>query len=59
VLEGTLRVARDGQPDETVQAGSAFKNDGVHNAINAGDKPAKIIAVYDVEKGKPMTTPTP
>jgi quercetin dioxygenase-like cupin family protein len=59
VLEGTLTVERPGQPNETVTAGSSFKNDGIHNAINRTASPTKILAVFAVEKGKPMTEAVP
>ena len=59
VLEGTLEVERPGQPNETVQAGQSFKNDGIHNAMNKTQQPTKILAVFAVEKGKPMTEAVP
>jgi hypothetical protein len=31
----------------------------VHNARNPGTKPVKILAVYIVEKGKPMAESVP
>ena len=42
-------------------AGESFKNDsgGVHNAMNKGSKPVKILAVYLVEKGKPLAESVP
>ena len=58
VLEGSLIVERDGQPPVTVTAGQAFKNEaGVHDAKNPGTKAVKILAVYLVEKGKPLGEP--
>lgn len=60
VLEGTLVVEHDGQPPITVKAGEAVKNEAaVHNAKNIGKTPVKILAVYLVEKGKPMAEPVP
>lgn len=60
VLEGTLIVQRDGRPDSTLTAGQAFKNDpGIHNAKNPGRTPTRILAVYIVEKGKPLAEPAP
>ena len=59
VLEGTLEVERPGQPNETVQPGQSFKNDGIHNAMNKTQRPTKILAVFAVEKGKPMTEAVP
>jgi quercetin dioxygenase-like cupin family protein len=60
ILEGTVIIERDGQPPVTVKAGEALKNEAaVHNARNPGTKPVKILAVYLVEKGKPMAEPVP
>jgi len=59
VLEGTLEVERPGQPNETVSPGQSFKNDAIHNAINRTSSPTKILAVFAVEKGKPMTEAVP
>lgn len=57
VLEGSLVLEHDGRPTETLKAGSAFKNDGVHNGRNTGKVPVKVLAVYLVEKGKPIAEP--
>lgn len=60
VLEGSVIVEREGQAPVTLIAGEAFKNDaGIHNAKNPGTKPVKILAVYLVEKGKPLAEPVP
>jgi|SRR5437667_7395813 len=57
VLEGTVVVEHDGRPTATLKAGDTFKNDGPHTAKNGGTTPAKILAVYLVEKGKPLAEP--
>ena len=59
VLEGSLILEHEGHPNLTLKAGDTFKNDGVHDAKNTGDKPVKILAVYMVEKGKPLAEPVP
>jgi len=60
VLEGSVVIEHEGQPPITVKAGEAIKNTAaVHNARNPGTKPVKILAVYIVEKGKPMAEPVP
>jgi quercetin dioxygenase-like cupin family protein len=60
ILEGSVVIEREGQPPVTLKAGEALKNDAqVHNARNAGTVPVKILAVYLVEKGKPMAEPVP
>jgi quercetin dioxygenase-like cupin family protein len=55
VIEGTVMMQHEGRPDRTMKAGDFFKNDGVHNVMNHGTSTAKILAVYMVEKGKPVT----
>jgi quercetin dioxygenase-like cupin family protein len=60
VLEGSVTLEREGKPAETLTAGQAFKNEaGIHNAKNPGTAPVKILAVYIVEKGKPLAEPVP
>jgi quercetin dioxygenase-like cupin family protein len=59
VLEGTILLQHEGRPDTTVKAGDSFSNTGVHNASNTGPNPARILAVYLVEKGKPLAEPVP
>ncbi len=60
VLDGSLVVEHDGQASYTAKAGDAIKNEAaVHNAKNIGTKPVKILAVYLVEKGKPMSELVP
>jgi quercetin dioxygenase-like cupin family protein len=60
VLEGSVELEHEGQPLRTLSAGQAFKNEaGVHNARNTGKTNAKILAVYIVEKGKPLADPVP
>jgi quercetin dioxygenase-like cupin family protein len=60
VLEGSVVIEHPGKAPITVNAGEAVKNEAeVHNAKNVGDKPVKILAVYLVEKGKPMAEAVP
>jgi quercetin dioxygenase-like cupin family protein len=59
VLEGSLLLMHEGHANLPLKAGDTFKNDGVHDAKNTGDKPVKILAVYLVEKGKPLAEPVP
>jgi quercetin dioxygenase-like cupin family protein len=60
VLDGSVVIERAGQPPITVKAGEALKNEAVvHDALNPGTKPVRILAVYIVEKGKPMAEPVP
>jgi quercetin dioxygenase-like cupin family protein len=59
VLEGEFMVAFDGQPEKTFKAGQSLEvpDRAIHNEGAVGDKPAKLIAVYVVEKGKPLVQP--
>ena len=59
VLDGTVTIVNDGGKPVTLKAGDVIENAAgtVHNATNPGKKPVKILAVYIVEKGKPMAEP--
>ena len=60
ILDGTMTVEHDGSPTTTVKAGDAVMNKAeIHNAKNTSTKPVKILAVYLVEKGKPMAESVP
>ena len=59
VVEGTLELLIEGQPPRVVKAGEAFFVPAgvVHDGRNVGSGPAKVLATYVVEKGKPVATP--
>ncbi len=59
VLEGETVLSVDGQPDRTLRAGDSFTIPaGVpHDARVVGNKPAKVLAIYVVERGKPLAMP--
>jgi len=59
VLEGTLQLEIAGQPPRTLNAGEAFfvPAGAVHDGRNTGSGPAKVLATYVVEKGKPVASP--
>jgi quercetin dioxygenase-like cupin family protein len=59
MLEGEFWLAIDGQPEKTYKAGDSFEvpNQAIHNEGAVGAVPAKFIAVYVVEKGKPLVNP--
>ena len=60
VLEGSVTLEHEGEPARMLKAGDSFRNaPGVHNAKNTGTTPVKILAVYLVEKGKPLAEPVP
>ena len=55
VLEGTVQVTVEGQPPKLYHPGEAFliPSEAHHRAIAIGG-PAKLAAVYVVDKGKPL-----
>jgi hypothetical protein len=59
VLDGSVVIEYPGKPATTYKAGEAFKNEGPHTARNPGATTAKVVAVYLVEKGKPLADPAP
>lgn len=60
ILEGSVTLEHEGESPRVLKAGDSFNNGaGVHNARNTGKTPVKILAVYLVEKGKPIAEPVP
>ncbi len=59
VVEGTLTLEVEGRPTATLKAGDSFFIEAgkVHEGINDGKAPVKLVGVFVAEKGKPMTTP--
>jgi quercetin dioxygenase-like cupin family protein len=59
VLDGEFMIQIDGQPEKIFKAGQSLEvpNGAIHNEGAVGAKPAKVIAVYVVEKGKPLVQP--
>ena len=59
ILEGEFLLALDGQPEKTFTAGQSLEvpNKAIHNEGVVGPGPAKLIAVYLVEKGQPLVNP--
>jgi len=60
VLEGEFVLLVEGQPDKPLKVGKSYQvpPGAIHDA-RAGDKGAKVIATYVVEKGKPFASPVP
>ena len=58
VLEGTVVIKIDGQPDKALKAGDSWQVPvgAIHDGIT-GPQGAKVIVTYVVEKGKPLATP--
>jgi quercetin dioxygenase-like cupin family protein len=59
LLEGSVVFDHQGRPSVTKKAGEVFQNDvaAAHDVRNTGTTPAKILAIYVVEKGKPLAEP--
>jgi quercetin dioxygenase-like cupin family protein len=60
MLEGEMTLLIEGQPPLALKTGESCKipPGAVHDA-QTGEKGAKLIAIYVVEKGKPLATTTP
>ena len=60
LLDGDLTVLERGQPGKPIQAGQSWHvRPGVVHEVKAGDRTTKVLAMYVVEKGKPLATPWP
>lgn len=61
VLEGTAVLEVEGQPPVPLRAGEAYHipANRPHDVKNAGPGPARALAVYVVEKGRPLAVPAP
>jgi quercetin dioxygenase-like cupin family protein len=59
VLEGESELLVDGQPTRLLKAGDSYSIPAgvVHDAKVHGDKSAKVLAVYVVDKTKPLASP--
>jgi len=61
VVSGEGEILMEGKPPLKIKPGDGFVVPGgtKHDAHNTGEQPLKLIAVYVVEKGKPLATPAP
>jgi quercetin dioxygenase-like cupin family protein len=61
VLEGAGVLEVDGEPPLPYKAGDSYHIEATrkHDAKNTGTAPLKVLAVYLIEKGKPLTVPAP
>ena len=59
VLEGEAELMVQGQPVRKLKAGDGLvvPMGAIHDVRNTGSAPFKLVAVYVVEKGKPIATP--
>ena len=58
VIEGTMTLLIDGMPPKTLGAGDSYQvpPGAIHDG-KSGDKGVKVMAVYVVERGKPLASP--
>jgi quercetin dioxygenase-like cupin family protein len=61
VVDGQIELRALGKDPRRVQAGDAFGNPRgtVHQFVNVGDKPVRMITTLVVDKGKPRTMMQP
>jgi quercetin dioxygenase-like cupin family protein len=61
VLEGESDLLIDGKPPLHLKAGDSYQIPAgvIHDVKVSGDKPLKVLAVYVVDKSKPLATPAP
>ncbi|MCG6204471.1 cupin domain-containing protein [Rhodopseudomonas sp. HC1] len=61
LLEGEALMSIDGQPDKHLKAGDSYSIPAgvVHDAAAHGGGAAKVMAVWVVDKTKPLATPAP
>jgi len=61
LLQGELTIEVEGQPTRVYKPGDAalIPAGAVHEGRNTGTVPSKVIGVFIVEKGKPLSTPAP
>jgi quercetin dioxygenase-like cupin family protein len=61
LLEGEADLIIEGKPDQHLKAGDSYAipAGAVHDARVHGDKPLKVLAIYVVDKTKPLATPAP
>jgi quercetin dioxygenase-like cupin family protein len=59
ILQGELTVDTEGQPKKVLKAGDPFLVEAgrVHEGVNTGNVPVKVLATFITEKGKPLTIP--
>jgi quercetin dioxygenase-like cupin family protein len=60
IMEGDMVLMIEGKPPLALKAGDSYQvPPGATHDARAGDKGAKVLAVYVVEKGKALATPAP
>lgn len=60
LLEGDYTMLIDGQPARVLQRGDWLQvPENTAHAERSGDRPARLLAIFTVEKDKPLTSPAP
>ena len=61
VMEGEMLLKVEGKPDQRLKAGESFQipAGAPHDACTVPGQVFKVLAVYVVEKGKPLASPAP
>ena len=61
ILDGEAEILVNDKAPSKVKAGDSFviPAGARHDARNTGSEPFRLVAVYYVEKGKPLATPAP
>ena len=61
VLDGEAVLSIEGEPDRVIKAGDSYQVPAgkPHDAKASANGPAKVLAVWAVERGKPLATPHP
>ena len=58
LLEGGLTVLERGRPDKSIRPGESWRvPPGSVHEVKTGDQTTRVLAIYVVEKGKPLATP--
>jgi quercetin dioxygenase-like cupin family protein len=59
LIEGSASMEIEGETPKLLKAGDSYTipANRIHDAKAVGDAPAKVLATYVVEKGKPLATP--
>jgi quercetin dioxygenase-like cupin family protein len=58
LLEGSLTVLERGQPDKPILPGESWRvPPGSVHEVKIGNQTTKVLAIYVVERNKPLATP--
>ena len=58
LLEGSLMVLQQNQPDKPIRPGESWRvPPGAVHEVRVGAETTRVLAIYVVEKGKPLASP--